>query len=132
MTPIKITNHVLVQLGERYGVSADKHGLQAALARARPIYTTSAGQVYALAAPLAFVVVRDRVAVTALSWEQAFADCPRAVFACMIRFGRLDAAFSYRARFSQGRLPSAQDPMSSRYPKACDTIWCAFKYLEAH
>lgn len=132
MTPIKATQHVLVQFGKRYGVSWDKRDLQAALVRARPIYTTSAGQVYALADPLSYVVVRDGAAVTALSWAQAFADCPRAVFAHMIRRGRLDVAFSYRARFSQGKLPSAQDPMSSKYPKACDTIWCAFKYLEAH
>ena len=132
MTPIKVSQHALVQYGNRYKVSTDKRSLQTALAQSRPIFTTSAGQVYAITDNLAFMVVRDGVAVTALSWGQAFSDCPRAVFACMIRLGMLDVAFIYRAKFSQGKLPSAQDPMSAKYPKACDTIWCAFKYLEGH
>jgi hypothetical protein len=131
MPNLKITNHALAQLGNRYKISWDRAQAQAALARARPIFTISAGQVYAINAPLCYVVVRDDSVVTALGWGQAFADCPRAVFAHMIRQGMLNVAFSYRDKLHKGTLPSAQDPLSARYPKACDTIWCAFRYLEA-
>lgn len=131
MTPIKITSHAAIQLERRYGVSVDRSVLRAAVTKGHVIFRMSGGEVRAVEADgPCYVVVRNDSAVTVLTWAQAFADCPRAVFAHMVRKGRLDAAFAFRLKHHKGLLPPPQDPQSVKYPRACDTIWCAFKFLE--
>lgn len=135
MTPIKITDHALVQVGKRYALTWGAVQLRSALGNARPIFRMSGGEVAPFAVPTlntcGYAVIKGGCVVTVLTEKQAFVDCPRAVFTHLIRRGALDRALSLRASYKQFQT-KPQDAQSVRYPKACDTIWCAFKFLEAH
>lgn len=129
----KITQHAIVEIGKRFNVAVTRSQLQAAIGVTKPIFRMSGGEVIPFyVSPVkgwGYAVVNNGAVVTVLTQQQAFVDCPRAVFRFLIRVNRLVQAVNLRSYYKSLPL-KPQDEPSVRYPRSCDTIWCAFKYLE--
>lgn len=129
-TPLPyVKNHVLVQLGGRYGIAVSRPEIYRAYGSHMRLYTTAAGEavgVFLDGTPVVLIVRNEQV-VTALTLEQACATCPQAVFGFLVCSGRLKEALGVRCKYHERRLtmPIGGIP---KFPERYAVLWNAFKW----
>lgn len=124
-----VRNHVLVQLGGRYGIACGRPEVYKALASSMRLYTTAAGEsvgVFLDGTPVV-LVIRDSSVVTALTLEQACATCPQAVFGFLVCSGRLKDALAVRSKYHE-RLLTMPIGGIPKFPERYAILWNAFKW----
>lgn len=112
------TRHAIEQLWNRCSIEATKATFAVMEQTSELLYSTPNGfaRLVEYDNKLAVLMIQGSTAVTTLSLEMAFADCPKAVFLGLLATGRLQKAIELRKALAAGKLP-APSPLSEVHYK---------------
>jgi hypothetical protein len=134
---IKITAHGYKRILERCGDLMDRDKLAGVLSTATPLYKLSNGLVAAAKYGHRYIFVvlspgnhGHHTVVTALSIDMAFANCPEAVFAYLIRMDDLGKALWIRTKLHTLRLKHPSERVEPLKPTDDCPVWAAFHWCD--
>ena len=134
-TDLQGTRHVLDQLEKRCGLPLYQHELATLEQTSERLYGTPNGiaRLVVKDRKPAVLMIKDRKAITAITLDMAFANCPKAVFYALVARGELHVAVALRIRYVKGSLPPAAALHDSQYNysrRATNVLWKAFSWVD--
>lgn len=134
---LQATRHVIEQLRDRCGVEVHKHELHTLEQTSEYLYGTPNGiaRLVSIRGRPAVLILQGRTAVTAITLEMAFSDCPEAVFFSLVARGEVDLAIKLRIKKLRKQLPRPSD-LSERHYKysrgKARIVWSVFRWVDLH